>query len=245
MTSARSQTVDLRSPRSTAEIVSAAVRCYLRYPLLFAALALMVVLPYALIVLAVNGSTLLTAGHGSTATQLTLTLLEFLVVTPLISALHIHALVELGDGHAPQLVAVARRGLRVLPVVAAAEIVAGIGTFLGLLLLIIPGVILSLRWSVVAQAAAVERVDWPGALRRSGELTKRNYIHVLGLLFIVGVVDVALTRAGSSLAGSGAHPLGVLLGVAIETITRSFAALTTAFLFFDLLARHRDANVPA
>jgi hypothetical protein len=52
-----------------------------------------------------------------------------------------------------------RRGVRVLPVVVAAEIIAGTGTLAGFVILIIPGVILLIRWAVVAPAEAIESVD--------------------------------------------------------------------------------------
>jgi hypothetical protein len=47
----------------------------------------------------------------------------------------------------------------VLPVVVAAEIIAGTGTLAGFVILIIPGVILLIRWAVVAPAEAIESVD--------------------------------------------------------------------------------------
>ncbi|GAC1387960.1 MAG: hypothetical protein NVSMB48_27430 [Marmoricola sp.] len=222
------------------QIIGAALSCYRRYPLLFAALALGVVVPYALAVRAADGSTLLASRHGIDTAQLTLALLAVLLVSPLISALFIHALIAIGEGRRPALSAVLRKGMRVIPVVAAADIVAGLGIALGLVALIVPGVLLAIRWAVVAPVAAVEPVAWPQALRRSGELTRRSYLHVLGLLALIAVIELAITRGTGAAVGRGAGPPEVLLGILIVTITRSFGALTSALLYFDLVARKTE-----
>jgi hypothetical protein len=126
-------------------------------------LTLTVVIPYWLIVLLIDGSGPLGQAHHGASAVLIVTLLGVLLVTPLISALHIHALTVIGEGRQPAIGAVLLRGVRVLPVVAAAEIVAGLGIVIGFVFLIVPGVILAIRWAVVAQAAAIERVDWRNA----------------------------------------------------------------------------------
>jgi hypothetical protein len=237
MTARTPVAIDLRRPKSVGEVLGDALRCYARYPVLFAALALGVVVPYTLILLAVNGSAPLGEQHGGATAVLILLLLDVLIVTPLISALHIHALVAVGEGRQPRLLEVAWLGVRVLPVVAAAEVVAGIATGVGFLLLVVPGVYLLIRLAVVAQAAAIERGDWLSALRRSGELTAGNYLHVFGVLVIVGLVALGLEQSGAAIVGTAASVLQVLVVIVLLTITRSFVALTTAVLYFDLLAR--------
>ena len=122
------------------------------------------------------------------------------------------------------------RGLRVLPVVAAAQIVASLGIGLGLVAFIVPGVFLYARWGVVAQAAAVDRVDWRNALRRSAELTAGSLWHVLGVLFTVGLFNALLDRGVGALVAASATGVQVLGGIAVETITLSVGALTGAML---------------
>jgi hypothetical protein len=229
--------LDLRAPRSLAGIFAAALRLYWAFPVVFAGLALAIVAPYELIVVAVTGAAPLATQNATVSTALTLTLIDLVLIGPLISALQVHAVSTVGSGSRPQIVDVARRGLRVLPVVAAAEIIAGLGIFGGLILFVFPGIYLLLRWAVVAQAAAIERTDWLGALRRSGELVRGNYLRVFGFLIVVECVVFGLRAVGVALAGSHTHVLQVVLGIAIETLSRSFTALTTALLYFDLLAR--------
>ena len=238
----RPPSVDLTKPRSVFEVVGTALVLYGRYPLMFAALAFAVIGPYELLVLAVTHAAPLGQQHTRASTAFVLFLLDFALVGPLVSALHVHAVSIIGTNARPRLVSVARQGLVVLPVVAAAQIIAGLGIGLGLIAFVLPGIILALRWAVVAQAAATERTDWLGALRRSRELTAGHYLHVLGVLAITSAVDLILATAGTAVAGTGSHVGPVLLGIAVVTIARSFTALVTAMLFFDLLAREKLAR---
>ncbi len=245
MSTGASTPIDLERAKSVGELIADAVRCYRLYPGLFAQITLAVVVPYALIVLLINGRGLLSQGSGGASAALLVLVLDLLLVGPLISALHVNAVAEIGQRRPPQVSAVLARGARVLPIVAAAQIVAAFGTGLGFILLIVPGVLLVARWAVVAQAAALEDVNWIGALRRSGELTAACYLHVLGMLITVGVINVAITWIGTALsgAGSGGSALAVIVGIVFEMVTLSFSALTSAMLYFDLRARKRAPAV--
>lgn len=234
--------VDLTRPRSVLEVVASALTLYARYPLLFAALALVVIGPYELVVLAVTHAAPLGQQYTRPSTAFVLFLLDFALVGPLVSALHVNAVSRIGSGGRPQLAEVARQGLRALPVVAAAQIVAGLGIGLGLIALVVPGIILALRWAVVAQVAATEGTDWQGAMRRSSQLTSGHYLHIFGVLAIASVFDYALARGGEAIAGTGSGVGAVVLGIGLVTIARSFTALATAVLFFGLLARKKLAR---
>lgn len=229
----------IHAPRSFGEILDTAVRCYRRYPVLFLVLALVVVGPYDLIVLAATGSGPLGRGNAGTSTILTLDLLTLAVVGPFISALHVNAVGTIGDGGRPGFRDVGASGVRALPVVAAAQIVAAIGIGLGLVALIVPGILLAIRWAVVAQAAAIERTDWIGALRRSNVLTRSNMGHVLAVVLLSGLVGQLLRNAGAAAVGHSNRPGQVALGIAIDTLVQSFAALLGAILYFDLRAREK------
>lgn len=240
---ASERTIDLDRQRSVSRILAATAQLYYRYPLLFMILALAVVAPYELAVLAITGYGPLRSSHENTEIALLLLLLRSSLITPLISALHIHAVVVIGEGQRPQLGAVARRGLQVLPIVAAAEIMAGLGIALGFLAFIIPGIVLALRWAVVAQAAALEGEGWLGALRSSRRLTATHYGEVFGLLFLTGLLtSVVLYGARAVPLGSTSGAASVAVGIAIETLIASFAALTLALLYFALRAWPRSPS---
>jgi hypothetical protein len=229
--------IDLQTPRSVGQIVDLTVTCHRRKPVLFLTLAMSVVAPYVLIVLAATGSSPLGESNASTRTILILSIVAFALVGPMVSVLHIQAVTLMGEGVEPTLGAVYRRALPVLAVAAAAQIVAGLAIFAGFIAFVIPGLILVVRFAVVAQAAAIERTDWMAAVRGSFELTRGLWLHVFGAVLAAGVFDFALNQAGAAVAGSHTHVQQVLLAIVVGTIGQSFAALTTALLYYDLRAR--------
>lgn len=235
-----SSAIDLGRERSALEILRTALAVYVRYPLLFAVLAIGVIAPYELARLAVTGvGPLGSATTGQEGTFLLFELVYYVLVGPLISALHVHAVIAIGEGKRPRIGPVALRGLSVLAVVCAAEIVAGILIGLGFIALIVPGIILSLRWSVVAQTAAVDHEGWMPALRRSAKLSAGNYWHIFRVLVAIGLLTFVIAAIVGALAGSG-HGAGVasvVAGIVLYTLIASFAALTLAILYFDLCAR--------
>lgn len=232
-----STSLDLSQPRTVAQILRTALSLYGRYSLLLLAYALAVVAPYELIVLVVTNTAPLQQQSLSVASTLILLLVAFALVGPLVSALYVNALVAISQPARQSIAKAALQGLKALPVVAAAQIVAGIAIGVGLILLVIPGVYLALRLAVVAQVAAIERTDWPSALRRSAVLTRSNYLRVLGLLVCVYAVNLTLTSAGVALAGHGKTAPDVAVGILAATLTQSFQALIAALLYFDLRVR--------
>lgn len=237
--------IEIERERSVAQIIGEALDFYQRHPLLFLALALAVIAPYELAVLAVTGYGPLTnSANESAAPRYLLILLDYAMVSPLVSAVHIHAVVLIGEGKRPRFGEVAARGLRVLPVVVAAVIVAGFGIAIGFLALIVPGIILALRWAVVAQVAAIDNEGWIPSLRRGAELTRGHYVHILGLLIVVGLLTGAINVAAQVIPlGSASGAASVAVGISARTITTSFSALTLAFLYFDLRARRAAGRI--
>jgi len=241
----RGDPIELSRPRTVGEILRLALGLYRAYPWLFFLLAVAVMAPYDLAVLAAVGRGPLGQGHESLATSVLLLVLNFSLIGPLISALHVQAVVAIGDGGTPRLGGVALSGLRVLPVVSAAEIVAAGGIFAGLFALIVPGVLLALRWAVVAQAAAVEHEGWLPALRRSGRLTRGHYRHILGLFLATGALSAAVALFAAAIPlGSSSGAASVAVGIAVDSLVASFAALTLAVLYFDLIGRASVAQAP-
>jgi hypothetical protein len=209
------------------------MRLYGRDGLLFLLLAGIVVVPYEVVVV------LLESGkHGAgLGTELILVLVDLALIGPGVAAFQVHAILSLGSGERPRIPDVLRRGVVALPVVAAAEIIAGLGEALGLLCFLIPGLIAAVRWAVVAQAAAVERVNWPTAITRSTALTRGNFWRVLGVLLIAAVLNDLVS--GIIGAGSGAGAIAV--GIALAILVHSFGTLLTSLLYFDLRARENLA----
>jgi hypothetical protein len=223
----RNADLDLNRPRTIGEIFRTAVQVFVRSPLLFLFLAGIVVVPYEVVVL------LLSHGKGSlsTGTEFVVLLVALALVNPTVAALEVQAVLSLAEGQRPQLADVFRRALVVLPVVAAAEIIASLGTAAGFICFFVPGLILALRWAVVAQVAAVEHTNWPTAIRRSGELARGNYLRIFAVLLMVAVANLIVSLVIGKNSGSA------VLGIALAIVAQSFSTLLTSFLYFDLRAR--------
>jgi hypothetical protein len=237
-------TVDLARIRSVWQILRTTLALYGDYPWLFFVLALAVMAPWDLIRLAITGvGPLSRARHEGFIEWQSLDLLTVALIDPLISALHVHAVVTIGEGQRPRLGSVASSSVRAFPAVAAAALIAGVGIEIGFFAFVIPGVVLWVRWSVVAQSAAIEQEGVGSALRRSWYVTRRCGWHVLGLLVIIFALAYGALIVGHALIrGHGASAWAVPLGIGVNTIIASFTALTTALLYFDLLAREGEAH---
>jgi hypothetical protein len=219
-------------------VLAVALKLYGRYPILFTILALGVVAPFDCIVLAVTGFGPL-AQHGPTKIEgIFVTMLELSLVTPLISALHAQAVLDIGEKRQPMLRRIVGNSFAVFPVVVCVELIANVGIAIGMLVFIVPGIVLWLRWSVVAQVAAVDRGGIASTLRRSGQLSFGHYWHIFGLLLVVGAVLAGVTRGvGAIPLGNSAGLISICVGIVVHTVSASFAALAGAVLYFDLRTR--------
>ena len=216
---------------------------YRRYPLLFLVLAAGVIVPYEVIVLAATGSGPFSRSLISLEVGLLLFLIEWVLIGPLVSALYVHAVGEAREGRSLRLAPIARRGLRVLPVVVAASIISGLGIGLGLLAFVIPGIVLMLRWYVVAQVAAIEHEGWLPALRRSAQLTDGHYRHVFVFaIYVALIASVPTFLVGLGFEADSTTAASFLTGVVVQVVAVSFAALATALLYYDLRARREVSS---
>jgi hypothetical protein len=65
-------------------------------------------------------------------------------------------------------------------------------------------------------------------------------MHVFAVVVCSAAVDLALAVGGGAAAGTTRRAPEVVLGIVVVTLARSFAALITAVLYFDLVARDRN-----
>jgi hypothetical protein len=245
---AQSPPIDLSRSRDLGEILGGAFRLYRWHFTVFAIIALAVVVPVDLLVYGVGGKWLWThpefGGTLPPGAEVASWLAPWLVTTPLITAGHVHAVMDLGAGREPSpwrsLAAAARRALPV----AGAVTLAGLGSGLALLLLIVPGVYLWARWYLSPQAVVAEDLGPVEGLERSANLVRGHWWRVFGIAIAItllaailaSVLAIPLKIAGD-LAGSG--PLMLIGQIAADAISLSFAALAGTLLFFDVRARKR------
>lgn len=232
--------LDLQSPRGLPDLFGTSARLYWRYLWQFLLLAGVLVVPFEIVVLVATSSI-----HGSHLTThqerevLLLGIADFVVVIPLVSALQAHAVLLIGQGVHPHLGEVFRRSFRVLPTVVAAWVITAIGVGIGLVAFVLPGVWLLLRLYVVAQTAAIEATNWPTTLRRGFALTRGSSWRILGMLVIIGLINLTLENVlGRATLDGGA--LADVVAVVVALLSQSFSALVGALLYFDLRAREQS-----
>jgi len=116
------------------------------------------------------------------------------------------------------------------PLIFVTGVVSTLGIFLGALLLVVPGVLLSLAWAVGPAVAAVEDKGFMDIFRRSAELTRgcRGALFVIALLF--GIAAAVLTfvlrlALGVPLLASGAAQPALLTFVFQPVLSAAIAAV--------------------
>ncbi|HSO99716.1 MAG TPA: hypothetical protein VLP43_12250 [Solirubrobacteraceae bacterium] len=122
----------------------------------------------------------------------------------------------------------------------AVSILFGIGVAIGFVLLIIPGLVLLVIWSVVAPVTVLERPGVFAAFRRSREIVRGNGWNVFGVVVIVFVI-VFLISIVVALAASGLGSVGrALVQWAVNSAIAPLTALSASVLYFALLGMHTE-----
>lgn len=143
------------------------------------------------------------------------------------------AVLARSEGTRASLWATVRPALRRSPALVLAGLAIGIGTLLGGLLLLLPGLILFAAWSVTGPVLVEEGRGVLGSLRRSRDLARLAPAGVLGLnaLLILGYVlfNAALFGAGFlAWNGSGADAVDAPLPVGFWIISALPVAVASA-----------------
>ena len=235
--------VDFNRRYSAGKLFWLAFRMYWYYPVLFTLLAFAVVAPFDCFVLATTGSGPLARGGSDTVEVTVIMILAFSLVTPLVSALHARAISAMVAKESVSVRRVVVGSVGVLQVVFVTVLVANVAIGVGMVAFILPGVILWMRWAIVAQTAAIEGEGLLKTLRRCAELTYGCYLHIFLLLLMVGAFLIVVNSVAEALPlGSPSSFAAVVVGIIIHTFVASLTALSGAVLYFDLRARQGDAK---
>ncbi len=113
------------------------------------------------------------------------------------------------------------------------QIVVAILVGIGLLLLIIPGVILALMWSVSMPSLVVEDKGVFDSLSRSSELTKHNRMRILGVVIVVLVLYLVIVALGALLAAA-VPVVGVIALVIVGVLAYPYISIISAVLYYRL-----------
>jgi hypothetical protein len=236
--------LQLREQREVGRLFSDALSVYGRYFWLFIFLSAAVVIPADLIVQGI-GLEMLTSSYDESPTVAELlipTIVEFLVVTPIIAAICIYALHQIAASERPSAGQVFVAGFEAFTPLFAAVLLAAVGIAIGLALLIVPGVYLAVRWFFVPQAVVIDRARGTGALSRSGEIVQGFWWRTFGLVLLaniaIAIPGIILVVPFTALADSTDRAVWAMVGSTITTsVTTPFVALYSTLLYYDLRAR--------
>jgi hypothetical protein len=235
--------LDLRQPRDLGGLLSATFRLYGRYFALFGLISLIVVIP---VVMVFYGILLGRLGHYDSSPPpgdvLIATYGSLFIAVPLITAMHVSAVVDLGEGRRPTVASTLSAGFEVFAPLLGVLLLVYLFMVLGFIALIIPGIYLYVALVVAPQAAVVERRRGLDAIRRSRELVRGSWWRVFGILIVVGLIggvasSILYLPAEAIAKSTGSGPISLAGQIVGSAITYSFQALTTTLIFFDLRAR--------
>jgi hypothetical protein len=176
-------------------------------------------------------------------------LAPMLVMTPLITANHVLAVVSLARGESTVISRILAMGIRRSVPALTVVGLSTVGILAGLVAFVIPGIYLIVMWFVVVQVVVIEGERNFRALRRSRALVRNSPWRVFSIFLIIAAI--ALITDQLTQAAVDEWISGVDLGVAqlagrviADTIVFSFSALIATLLYFDLYARHERPTEP-
>ena len=239
--------IELERPRDAGALMRDSLVVYIRHFWTFLALGAVVVVPSQLIVSGI-GLEELTSGYDSSPTFAEAaipSIVTYLVVAPLITAICVYALQPVAAGGAPGAGEAIVRGFESFSPIFFAVLLAALGILAGAIL-IVPGVYLFVRWYFVPQAVVLEGARGPAALRASGRIVEGSWWRTLGLIVLVNVATLVIAYVLSApflAAAEGAdRALWSLIGASVaSSLVQPFVALYSTLLYCDLKARKRAA----
>jgi hypothetical protein len=120
------------------------------------------------------------------------------------------------------------------------QIVVGILTAVGLILLIIPGIIIALMLIASVPAFVVENLGVFDAMSRSAELTKGNRMRILAVGLAVLAAYIVIAVIGALLIAA-APVVGVIAMIIVAVLLYPYVSIITAVLYFRLRELHGGA----
>jgi hypothetical protein len=122
-----------------------------------------------------------------------------------------------------------RRALARLPSLFLANLVGGIAVLLAAILLIVPGLLLSARWSATPAMIVVERKAAFDAFGASNALVKGKTWTVLGALLVTALLALVVALPGAAVSELASSP--VIVGIGSVALDLPLVAVFAAFAY--------------
>ncbi|HEX8292507.1 MAG TPA: hypothetical protein VF570_12170 [Pyrinomonadaceae bacterium] len=236
--------------KGAGDVISPMLAVYRKHFTLVGILVLVATLPeallqYGLLNLSTSGPVEVADGSaaGFAAASGLLMWLLTMAGAALLSGSLVYAVVDVQRAGAASAGACLARGLKALPKVLIVSLISTAATIVGYVMLIIPGVILSLMFAVSVPAALVEGRGPIDALKRSRELTDgyKGLIFVTYFLWGLLVAGVGWLVTWS-FANDGSLDMlpTLLLQTAVLGMLNSSLHVLTVYIYLGLLREHRS-----
>lgn len=169
---------------------------------------------------------------------------------------------RIATGQTCQVSEAAWQGLQRLLALLLGYLLYGLIVFIGLLLLIVPGVFLGIALYLFSFSIVLERQSAPGGINRAWELARGHWIHsfliimtpILAYLLAALLTGVLMTAIGAAWVGGleaaaqGSDPrvllLNTLASVVLATLFMPLLLAAGIVLFNDLILRHQGKAQP-
>lgn len=147
------------------------------------------------------------------------------------------------NGKAMSIGAAFEAGVKLFLPLLGVGIVIGLGTMLGMILLIVPGIILAVMWSVATGAVVVEGRGVMESLQRSRDLTRGHRWPIFGLaviLFLASMMigtmvgGIGAATGGSFMTGSANLPVNMATTAISNILSAVLGAAGAAALYYEL-----------
>ena len=119
------------------------------------------------------------------------------------------------------------------------SILVGLAVAGGFILLIIPGVIFLVMFSVSIPALVVENLRGTDAMSRSWNLVKGSFWHALGVILVAAIITAIVGGIIGAIGGDNWFVSWIFQAIA-QIITAPFAAIVSVLLYLDLRARRES-----
>jgi hypothetical protein len=240
-------------PRTVGEILEAAFSLYGKHWKSLLQIVAIVIVPLTLLQYLlgdiVAGSVTrdatgrIVATNGSALAASTLTSLLTLVIQQILIGAVAWAVAMVLIGRVPDARASYRFGYRRLWSILLVGILFVLAVFAGLIALVIPGIIIAVRFSVAIPALVVEGKRGTEALGRSWNLVRGRSWSVFGAFIVVGFLTGIVSGVLTAIGGGNWFVTGLLAAVA-GCITTPFTGLVIGLIYFDLRVRKEQLDLP-
>jgi uncharacterized membrane protein len=190
----------------------------------------------------------LLSGEGQTPAVIARNVVVFIfwmIVNTVGLAVILYAAFQAMRGRPVQITDAIRRGLSRFWSIVGLAILQWLGISIGFLLLVIPGIMLFIRWSAALPACVVEGLGPLASMKRSAELTKGNRWKIFGmyvLVWLVGIVLIAIIGGiifgligAASVAGlSRGFGVGSVISLVLSAVLTAYINVLLVMVYHDL-----------